>query len=170
MMPGIGGIELIKHLNAMGNFVPIVVMSSIDDVETIQQVYSLGVLGFMPKYYSVEEIIEAINQCHNGEIHIPSKISPYISLGKAGERRKKIRFATQHSDSDHQHNELHVKLTKRQLEILSLMDRGLSNLEMARTLHISMATVKTHIQHLYNAFGVNNRVNCLRAAKKHRLR
>ncbi|MDD9891062.1 MAG: LuxR C-terminal-related transcriptional regulator [Gammaproteobacteria bacterium] len=63
-----------------------------------------------------------------------------------------------------------MNLTKRQLEILSLMDRGLSNQEMARTLHISVATVKTHVQHLYNAFNVNNRVNCLRQAKKHRLR
>ncbi|MDD9896633.1 MAG: response regulator [Gammaproteobacteria bacterium] len=98
MMPGIGGTELIRHLNAMGNFVPIVVMSSIDDIEEIQEIYSSGVLGFLPKYYSVEEIISALEQCQSGQIHVPIKLIPHINLGKTGERRRKIRVAAPNSD------------------------------------------------------------------------
>ena len=59
-----------------------------------------------------------------------------------------------------------TKLTKRQIEIMSLMDRGLSNQEIGDSLFISKATVKTHLNHLFKVFDVNNRINCLRAAKK----
>jgi len=169
VMPGLGGVELVKHLNGMGNFVPILIMSSVEDIDIIQKLYTLGVLGFMPKYYSVQEIINAIEQCRNGEMHVPSNLTSMISLGR--ERRSDSRSGpyTKKEDAGFRSNQTELKLTKRQIEILSLMDRGLSNHEIGEVLHISLATVKTHIHHIYRGFGVNNRVNCLRAAKRAKL-
>ncbi len=170
MMPGLGGVELVKHLNAMSNFVPILVMSSIEDVDIIQQLYSLGILGFAPKYYSVEEIINVIDRCKNGEMHIPKKLIGSIHLNRKSGNVEFGSSTASDENSIKEHSHIEIKLTKRQIEILSLMDRGLSNQEMAQVLHISLATVKTHIHHIYTIFGVNNRVNCLRTAKKARLR
>ena len=166
MMPGLGGIELVKNLNAMGNFVPILIMSSVEDIDIIQSLYALGVLGFMPKYYSVQDIINAIEQCQNGEMHVPSNLTDVISLGR--ERRSDLQSSSpsKKDNSGVNRDQLKFRLTKRQIEVLSLMDQGLSNQEIGKVLHISLATVKTHIHHVYTIFGVNNRVNCLRAAKK----
>lgn len=170
MMPGLGGVELVKHLNAMGNYIPILVMSSVEEPETIQELYSLGVLGFIPKYYSVENIVDVIERCGNGEMHVPEEMKNRIRLPQqARERRRSDRSGPEQENTESESADK-LKLTKRQVEILSLMDRGLSNQEMARSLHISVATIKTHIHHLYNIFDVNNRVNCLRAAKKAKLR
>lgn len=66
----------------------------------------------------------------------------------------------------YQGNCLRLGLTRRQIEIMSLMDKGLSNQEIADILYISKATVKTHINQLFKTFQVNNRINCLRAAQK----
>ena len=59
-----------------------------------------------------------------------------------------------------------IKLTKRQVDILSCMDKGMSNQEIADTLFIGKATVKTHINRLFKLFDVTNRVSCLRAARQ----
>lgn len=166
MMPGLGGVELVKHLNAIGNFVPILVMSSVEDVEIIQQLYSLGVLGFIPKAYGVEDIIAVIDRCKSGEMHIPRNLVSQIKFARKTTLEKNSK-SVESPDAD---DTGELKLTKRQIEILSLMDQGLSNQELAEVLHISVATVKTHIHNLYTIFSVNNRVNCLRAAKKVRLK
>lgn len=170
MMPGLGGVELVKHLNAIGNFVPILIMSSVDDSETIQELFSLGVLGFIPKYYSVGDIVDVIERCSAGEMHVPEKFQNSIRLPQQAKERRQLDRSEQRVEIDGEEPNEKLKLTKRQIEILSLMDRGLSNQEMARMLHISVATVKTHVHHLYSIFGVNNRVNCLRAAKQAKLR
>lgn len=170
MMPGLGGVELVKHLNKLGNFTPILAMSSIDDAETIQELFSLGVLGFMPKYYSVEAIVDVIESCSQGEMHLPEKFRNVVRLPQQSTERRQASRADANQASNTQNTDGNLSLTKRQIEILSLMDRGLSNQEMAKVLHISLATVKTHIHHLYTMFDVNNRVNCLRAAKKAKLR
>lgn len=170
MMPGLGGVELVRHLNAMGSFIPILVMSSIDEAETVQEMFSLGVLGFIPKYYSVEKIIEVIEKSSWGEMHLPDEFRNHIRLPQQSVERRQVDRSSFNSSGEADESSGKLKLTKRQIEILSLMDRGLSNQEMARVLHISLATVKTHIHHLYKIFNVNNRVNCLRAAKSVKLR
>lgn len=166
MMPGLGGVELIKHLNAMHNFVPILVMSSVEDIAIIRKLFDLGVLGFIPKYYSVGQVIAAIEQCHAGRIHMPDNMrSEIIAHVDHLDKNESL------SDSgDVAESFGNTSLTKRQVEILGLMDQGMTNQEMAESLFISIATVKTHIHKLYSLFEVNNRVSCLRAAKKARLR
>ena len=86
--------------------------------------------------------------CCEGNIHIP----PFLSDTEDG-----IVGAELHAG---------LEVTKRQIEILSLMDEGHSNQEIAEKLFISRSTVKTHVNHLFKVFTVNNRINCLRAAKK----
>lgn len=170
MMPGLGGVELVRLLNAMGSYIPILVMSSIDEARTVQEMFSLGILGFIPKYYSVEKIIDVIERCSNGEMHVPDEFRNHIRLPQQSEERRQADRSAGNSGSETNDCREKFKLTKRQVEILGLMDRGLSNQEMARVLHISLATVKTHIHHLYKIFNVNNRINCLRAAKNAKLR
>ena len=68
MMPGLGGVELIRHLNSNGNQTPMMVMSSIEDAAVVKQVFQLGVIGYLPKSYSVYQIVDAIEYCCEGNV------------------------------------------------------------------------------------------------------
>ena len=152
MMPGLGGQEILKYIIRKKIPTPVMVMSSVEEQSVIQQLFTLGIIGFIPKTYSVYQIIEAIEHCREGNIHIPPSVE--IDLGVA---RKKNVVPSDASG---------IQLTKRQMEILSLMDQGFSNQEIGDTLFIGKATVKTHINQIFKIFNTSNRINCLRAAKK----
>ncbi|MFK7863231.1 MAG: response regulator [Pseudohongiellaceae bacterium] len=159
MMPGLNGIDLIRKLNALGNFTPLMVMSSVEEPSVISELFGLGILGFVPKSYSVEEVLEAIDSCQAGEIHVPEHLRQCVPDNIATQVSSPSESGKQkHSDT--------LELTNRQVQILSLMNQGKTNQQMADELFISLATVKTHIHHLFKALAVNNRVSCLRAAKK----
>ena len=148
LMPGWGGIELIKYLNRNIEHPPLMVMSSVRDDRTIQDVLDLGVVGYVPKSYTTKQIVSAIETCRLGNIHVPSFFTP--------------------PDSDSAPIDApspRVKLTKRQAEILLLMDQGLTNQDIADKLCIGRSTVKTHIRQLFLSFEVNSRIACLRAAR-----
>lgn len=150
-MPGLGGIELIRYLKKNRNDTPVALMSSVEDRSTISQLFQMGIIGYFPKSYGVHQIIEAIEQCKEGHIHVPASME--ITLQDAPSDGA---ASSQNS----------LNLTKRQIEIISLMDNGLSNQEIADALFIGRATVKTHINQLFRALGVKNRVNCIRVAKE----
>lgn len=154
MMPGMGGLELIRYLNKNHNETPVMVMSSVQDPAIIKQLFQLGIIGFLPKSYSVYQIVDAIDQCQEGNIHVPAN----LLLEDSG--------SADNNGFSELDTSVSSPLTKRQMEILSLMDQGYGNQEIADTLFISKATVKTHINQIFKVFDVNNRVNCLRAAKK----
>lgn len=159
MMPGLGGIELIKYLNKGRNHTPIMVMSSVVDVAVVQELLGLGIIGYLPKSYSASEIVDAIEGCREGKIHIPAFYSQKKPSQIPGSMEDEY-FALSAPTVDG------VKLTRRQIEIMSLMDKGFSNQEMADTLFIAKTTVKTHVRHLFKIFNVTNRINCLHEAKK----
>ena len=159
MMPGLGGIELIKYLNKGRNHTPIMVMSSVLDVAVVQELLGLGIIGYLPKSYSASEIVAAIEGCREGKIHIPAFYSQKKPSQTPGSKEDED-FALSAPTVDG------VTLTRRQIEIISLMDKGFSNQEMADTLFIAKTTVKTHVRHLFKIFNVTNRINCLHEAKK----
>jgi DNA-binding NarL/FixJ family response regulator len=152
MMPGLGGQEILKYIITKKIPTPVMVMSSVEEQSVIQQLFTLGIIGFIPKAYSVYQIIEAIEHCRQGNIHIP----PSFDIDLAVAQKKKV------APSDGSG----IQLTKRQVEILSLMDQGFSNQEIGDKLFIGKATVKTHINQIFKIFSASNRISCLRAAKK----
>jgi len=152
MMPGMGGVELIRFLNANQHQVPIIALSSVEDQAIVSQVLGLGVMGYLPKSYSVYQILDAIDDCEQGNIHVPTFLAGYFLDNARG-----------HSGETSPRGTL---LTPRQIEILDLMDRGLSNQAIADQLFISKATVKTHVNQMFKTLKVNNRVNCLRTARQ----
>lgn len=157
MMPGMGGLELVRYLNQHENETPLMVMSSVQDSAVIRQLFQLGVIGYLPKAYGVHQIIDAIEECRQGDLHVPASLLPDLALDD--EPPSIV------ADDEYRGPGV-TTLTRRQIEILSLMDRGFSNQEIADALYVSKDTVKTHISRLFRLFDVNNRVNCLRAAKQ----
>jgi LuxR family maltose regulon positive regulatory protein len=60
-------------------------------------------------------------------------------------------------------------LSEREVQVLRLLSLGLSNQAVADQLYISLATVKTHIRHIFEKLGVENRIEALNKAKELRL-
>lgn len=145
MMPGMGGIEMIRRLSS--NPTPIMVLSSVQDVVIIRQLFELGIVGFVPKSYSVHQIVAAIEVCRAGELYLPESLQQEINT-------------SQDSTS------ALLELTPRQIEVLRCLDKGLSNHGIADALSVSEATIKSHINNLFKTLEVHNRVSCLREARR----
>lgn len=59
-----------------------------------------------------------------------------------------------------------VRLTGRELEVLRLLDTGASNREIAKTLFVTEATVKTHLVHVFEKLGADNRARAIAIARE----
>ena len=119
-----------------------------------------GFHGFISKRQSDTDILSAITDILSGRVYVPE------SLAEAGEANPlSSRFGKEALPSLLPEADV-LKLTKRQREVLSLLARGLSNKEIARTLAIAEATTKIHMAALLRALGVRNRTEAAFKASK----
>jgi two-component system, NarL family, response regulator LiaR len=152
LMPKMGGVEIVERLNKRKRKQSprVLVLSAIEDPVIIKKVLRHGAHGYLPKRYPMQEILHAISTCQKGEISIPDEFKQIIE--------KK-------SNDKETCNDYSIQLTKRQLEILTCLNNGMTNQEISDQLFIGIGTVKSHINSIFNIFNVNNRINCLREAK-----
>jgi DNA-binding NarL/FixJ family response regulator len=108
-----------------------------------------GMVGYVPRQASLEELHRATGMALKGECSCPPGICSCL-LREIGRRRQ--------LGSDLVLNEA---LTKREREVLSLLGKGQSNKEMARTLRVSVATVKNHLHALYTKLHVGHRTEAV---------
>lgn len=141
----------LERLLTTVSHIPTIVLSALADNEFIKKMLDLGVRGVIPKNYTNEKIVEAIIQCCNGHGHIPFSNLKAISQLKVQATKRNAAIKR-------------LKLTKRQLEVLELINERFRNHEIADKLFVSVATVKTHINKIYAAFDVNSRKACLSRA------
>lgn len=130
------------------NIAIIVLVASIDCKQYIECL-KLGVRGVIPKLYSTDKMVAAILECYKGVIHIPPDVQAAIN-----------QHTKKHLVRNKVTTDLH--LTKRQLQVLELIEHRLTNDEIAEMLSVSLATVKTHINNLYSALDVNGRKECIK--------
>jgi DNA-binding NarL/FixJ family response regulator len=111
---------------------------------------NLGASGFIPKAFSGEALLAAVNEILAGNIFRPSgqhnaQMDDAIPLPP-------YRVSVQPEE---------VGLTSRQAQVLGLMVRGLSNRDIAEQLELSEGTVKIHVTAVFKALGVNSRTQAL---------
>ncbi len=145
------GVALILKIQALEFLTPIVAISATEDIHHIESAMEAGALGFIPKSFDADELIDGLQQVLAGEIFIPEDIQRQISLKKK------------------QQNELADQLTKKQKLVLSLLCEGLSNKDIARRLFLTEHTVKSHLLTLFQKLGVHNRTECVLVSQQNRL-
>lgn len=133
-MPGGNGLEAIAAITAAHPHLRVIVLTTYDLDEDIYRAMRAGAKAFLLKDSPMTEIADAIRQVHRGGQILPPRIQD--RLGRRLRRED---------------------LTSRELEILQLIVKGLANKEIASSLFISEATVKTHLKTLFNKLGVNLR-------------
>jgi DNA-binding NarL/FixJ family response regulator len=134
--------ELLKALVKGGAC--LAVFSDRDNPAFIREVMELGVKGFIPKALGVKLVLNALGLIEMGGRYVPDAL-----LATRVEGFAEAPEAFYHNSQE--------KLTPRQNEVLAELGKGRSNLEIARELGISIATVKLHVNAILQALGVRNR-------------
>lgn len=147
-MPQLDGLEATRRIFAADNDARILILTTFDFDEYVYEALRSGASGFVLKDDPPEQLLAAIRVVARGE----ALLSPAIT------RRVIKRFAR--LPPSEPPREL-KELTERELEVLRLIARGLSNAEIGRELFISGTTVKTHITHILKKLNLRDRVQAV---------
>lgn len=143
LMPKMDGIEATRRITSQQPNARVLVLTSFVGDEKILPAIKAGALGYMLKNSEPSELIRSIHKVYRGE----PLLHPNIA-------RKLMREILNHPS-----NELTPEtLTAREVEVLHLLSKGLTNEEIASRLTLSEVTVRTHISHLLSKLQLANRV------------
>lgn len=148
-LPGMDGIELCKIIHKSYPNISIIGLSNFDETSFVKKILKNGASGYLLKNTSPEELKEAIETVLEGGQFIQQDI------------QKKI-FARSISSSPQQ--ELFIKLTRREKEVLQCIYEELTIQETAEKLFISPKTVETHRMNLMTKFDAKNIVGVIKGA------
>jgi DNA-binding NarL/FixJ family response regulator len=141
-LPEVGGAELIRQLRAADPQARIIVLTSYDADEDIFRAIQAGAAGYLLKGTFPDGILEAaIRAVHAGRRVIPPEIADRLAQRLSG-----------------------PTLTPREIAVLELVAKGLSNREIGTVLSTSAGTVKTHLERIYAKLGVGDRTAAALAA------
>jgi NarL family two-component system response regulator LiaR len=141
-MPRKSGIEAIAEIKEQDPQARILVLTSFSDDEKVFAAIKAGAMGYILKDASPQELIAAIRNVHEGK----SSLDPSIALKVIRELNKPSALPPTSEP-----------LTERELEILQLLARGLSNQQIAEELVISERTARTHISNILAKLHLANR-------------
>jgi DNA-binding NarL/FixJ family response regulator len=137
-LPGMDGFAALERLRRDHPSVPVVVLSASESPAHVRSALARGASGFIPKSTRGSVLLSALRLVLSGGIYVPPLVMDGgAAPGPAADARS--------------------ALTGRQLEVLRLLARGLTNREIADVLKIAEGTVKTHVMHVYEALDVTNR-------------
>ncbi|MDQ2744901.1 MAG: response regulator transcription factor [Chloroflexota bacterium] len=150
-MPNMDGLEAARHILAGGaNSCRVVMLTTFDLDEYVYAALQAGASGFLLKDVSPEQLVGAVRLVAAGD----ALLAPSIT------RRLVERFARPKALSMGSHS-ARSTLTPRELEVLLLMARGMSNAEIADALILSEATVKTHVARILPKLSLRDRVQAV---------
>jgi DNA-binding NarL/FixJ family response regulator len=148
-MPRRDGLAAFEIARAANPDLKVIVLTTFDTDDMVLTALRLGASGFLLKDTPPEELVEAVRLVADGR----SMLSPSVT-------QQLIAAVARLPDADHTADARSrlERLTERESEVAHAVGRGLSNAEIAATLHMSIPTVKTHIGHLFDKLEVKNRV------------
>lgn len=153
VMPQLDGIEAIRRIRTVSPSTQVLVLTSFADDEKVLSAVKAGAAGYLLKDVQPQELAEAVRAVNRGE----AQLHPTVAAKLMQEISQGGRPAEQ---------EL---LTGRELEVLRLIARGLSNKLIARELVLSEKTVKTHVSNILSKLHLADRTQAALYAVKQRL-
>lgn len=140
-MEGISGIDTLIALQRLNPPPNVIVLSSFEPDEEICRAVEAGAKGYLRKDISSIEIVEAIHAVHSGDGYFSRWIKDRISERK-----------------------LQQSLSPRELEILEMVAKGLTNKEIGRAIQVSHFTVRNHVRHIIAKLEVGDRTEATMVA------
>ena len=149
-LPGLSGMDLLRRIAIEHPAMPIIMLSADHDSNTVSQALQWGASGFMPKNSLNQVLISAIRLVLAGGVYIPPEALLKSALKP---QPAPTTMAALQLDS--------LGLTNRQLDVLRLLVKGLSNKRISRQIDLAEATVKIHIRGILRTLSVTNRTEAL---------
>ena len=148
-MPVMDGIAATSAIVAMADPPKVIVLTTFDADDFVVRALASGASGFLLKDTPPADIVAAVRKVHDGK----PMLSPTVT-------EQLIRQVTEGAPSGRAEAALLTirLLTERERDVAIAVGRGASNAEVAADLHMSVATVKAHISHIFTKLGATNRV------------
>lgn len=147
-MPGMSGLEATRRLTELGFRTRVLVLTTFDLDEYVFEALRSGAAGFLLKTSPADQLINGIRSVAAGD----GLLAPSVT------RRLIERFARQPAIPDTRAVDA---LTPRELEVLTLVARGMNNSEIAASLHVEASTVKSHVASILAKFGLRDRTQAV---------
>jgi two-component system, NarL family, response regulator LiaR len=148
-MPKLNGIEATRQIKLICPLTGVLILSAYDDDEYVFALLKAGAAGYLLKSVGGDELVRAIKAIHNGEPvldpGIAKKVMNYFKL------RDKVPAMEPES----------ALLTERELDIIKLAAKGLTNKDIAQKLHLSYRTVEGHMRGIFNKLGIGSRTEAV---------
>jgi len=148
-MPKLNGIEATKQIKATVPSVAVLILTVYDDDQYVFALLEAGAAGYLLKDVRARDLVEAIRSVNAGD----SVLHPAIA------RKVVDRFA--HHGGDVPEESTLERLTEREMEVLKLAARGMSNKEIAQKLVISVRTVQGHLHNIFGKMHVGSRTEAV---------
>ncbi|MGW7265575.1 response regulator transcription factor [Streptomyces sp. NPDC054842] len=152
-IPRCDGVEATRRIRTGHPGTQVVVLTTFADDESLFPAIRAGARGYLTKDAGGDEIVRAVRSVLSGE----AGLSPGI-------QRRLLERLSEPEREPARPPEVPDGLTAREVEVLVLIAEGLTNQEIARGLHVSTATVKTHINNLFAKAGLKDRAQAVRYA------
>jgi len=144
-MPKLNGIEATKQIKALLPSAAVLILSGYDYDEYIFGLLEAGAAGYLLKDVSGDELIGAIRAVYAGE----PVLHPVVARKLMARVKSQVSTTAEAGSQE--------LLTQRELEVLKLAAKGMSNKDIAEALNISVRTVQAHLRDIFNRLGVGSR-------------
>lgn len=145
-MPGLDGLAFLRALEHRQVNIPVIIVSSCEEPETIHACINAGALGYIPKSHNTQQMAAAISLIEQGEIYLPKNLlqnQAQVDLDKAAIK----------------HRCEQIGISDKTYEVLTWLAKGKTNKEIAQAQHISVHTVKAHLAKLSERLQTGNRMD-----------
>ncbi|WP_241387696.1 response regulator [Rhodococcus sp. CH91] len=148
-MPGMDGVAATAAMREQAPSARVLILTTFDSESDVLPAIEAGAIGYLLKDALPEELMRAVRAAARGESVLSPSVTQHL-MGYVGKPRAGL-------------------LTDREKEVLQLVANGSSNREAATTLFIGEASIKTHLQHIYDKLGVRDRASAVAEGYRRRL-
>jgi DNA-binding NarL/FixJ family response regulator len=156
MLPGTNGLSLLGILRKRFPAVPVVVLSALDDLDTVNRAMRLGAAGYVTKSGDGDTLLEALRRVLEGEIYLPPHLHDKLSVTLSSGLGRTRTQADRHG------------LTEGQRRVAELLREGKSNREIGDLLGLTEGTVKVHVSKIFRKMGVVSRAEAIALFQRQR--
>ena len=161
-MPKANGIEVASRLKESCPAVRILALTIHDDQNYMMNMIQSGAAGYLLKDVEPSMMVQAVRRVYAGESYVEPSLTKKLFQGITNREEKKAAPATPGITEGE-------RLSAREIEVLRLIGKGMSNAEIARTLYLSEKTVKNHLTNIFRKIDVTDRTQAVLYAIKHKI-
>ena len=143
VMPGMDGVEATRKVKDISPRTQIIILTSFHEDEHIFPALQAGAISYLLKDVKARELVQAIQRASKGEATLHPRVA--------------ARLIKQFSNVEPERSTLFTELTEREVEVLTLIARGLPNQKIAEDLVISIGTVKGHVSNILSKLHLADR-------------